>query len=918
MDRAPRLQAPCAPAARTAAALERDAEARAADALGAAAPAFGRRLPLRATIAHPALPRGGGAALPQTLRERFEPRFGVDFGAVRLHRGPAARRAARDLRAAAFAVGPQIVFGSPGERLDPALLAHELAHVTQFALGVEPAPRRKEDPAAPTAKWYQEALDQVDLSKRRMKEDSQRGGFVMAPPYYDLERAILELCEAVDARDTALARKKLDALLARGSLWVHLQILSRALLVELTARLYEMGLEAECDRLRKTYAEQSKDGPYNDDWYATERQLKFLARLVSGAAADARADSAETIAASMHRHARVFARLRVAYLEIDFKAVEWARQSNSSRYTLRPMRSADEVYHEIRALLEAWHRGWSTFVQQAIDAARTDLESAQPTGTGATLLAALRKALVGELQGELFPKDAAQDISGSESFEVTKTQMSGPGKGRIDDAFEGGKTARSVPVSTYDPEQEWARELRTTIAASWKTRVAQVHALGRLHAVLDALQPDKDSGKSMANTEQAKANAASVARSGRLRLDNDDDWRAFLLQKYRDLTQGAGGSAKKDPADALKEVVALLFGTLQAFTVHARYTNLYDVGQTPYFNRPFPRALTGQVVQDCGVYALRVAYMLSLVRKELGLAFWFVRLPAHVSLVVNGASGSTLPTFVMANDHYKVWDPGWLDAQRAKWQKFNDPKTDQPPPGAADDTQFVAELAAADFISGPIDMPARVSAAPPPTADLKAEQRQLWAAYQGAAVSGDVFGPATDAKTGENRLFHKRYLELTEKLREIYNEVVLQFWNVAAPAAWNALVASFAGDAKAPRGEVTVGEMLKLLEPYKSAFYAALEPVNQRMKGYEAEQERISRRLRDDKGLARQGVRLTSGIRASLLVKQAWQWYDEALVDYEVDLLGRGAKEVETLAELKRRLTPPWIPTAENRLARFD
>ncbi|HRI18100.1 MAG TPA: hypothetical protein PL196_06220, partial [Burkholderiaceae bacterium] len=663
-----------------------------------------------------------------------------------------------------------------------------------------------------------------------------------------------------------------------------------------------------------------KDGPYNDDWYATERQLKFLERLVSGAATDARADSAEAIAAGMHRHARVFARLRIVYLEIDFKAVEWARQTNASRYTLRPMRSADEYYREIRALLESWHRGWAAYVQQAMDGARADLEAAQPTGTGAALLVALRTALVGELRGELFPKDAAQDISGGEAFDSTRTQMQGPGKGRIDDAFDtsGKAGARSVPVTTYDPDQEWARELRTTIAASWKTRIDQVHALGRLYGVLDALHPDKDFGKTMETAAQAKANAASVARSGRLRLDNDDDWRAFLLQKYRDLTQGADGATKKDPGDALKEVVELLFGTLQAFTIHARYTNLYDVGQTPYFNRPFPRTLTGQLVHDCGVYAMRAAYMLSLVRKELGLKFWFVRLPAHVSLVVNGAQGSTLPTFVMENDHYNVWSPDWLDAQREKWADFNDPKTDQPPPGKADDTQFIAELAAADFISGPVDMPARVSAVPPPAADLKAEQRQLWAIYQSAAIADDVLGPASQSKTGENRLFHKRYLDLTEKLREIRNEVVLPFWNVAAPAAWNAFVAAFRGGAAVARDEVEVGELLGLLDPYKMAYHVALEPVGKRMQAYEAEQERISRKLREDPGLARQGVRLTAGVRASLLVKQAWQWHSEALVDYEVDLLGRDAKEIESFSTVNTKLLPAWIPTEDKRLDRVD
>ncbi len=79
--------------------------------------------------------RGGGAPLPPALRSYFEPRFGQDFAAVRLHTGGAAERSAAALEARAFTVGHDVVFGAgeyaPESAAGRHLLAHELTHVVQ-------------------------------------------------------------------------------------------------------------------------------------------------------------------------------------------------------------------------------------------------------------------------------------------------------------------------------------------------------------------------------------------------------------------------------------------------------------------------------------------------------------------------------------------------------------------------------------------------------------------------------------------------------------------------------------------------------------------------------------------------------------------------------------------------------------------
>jgi hypothetical protein len=78
---------------------------------------------------------GAGAPLDPASRAWFEPRFGHDFGHVRIHDGPQADRAAASLRARAFTLGPDVVFAAgeyqPTSRMGRRLIAHELTHVVQ-------------------------------------------------------------------------------------------------------------------------------------------------------------------------------------------------------------------------------------------------------------------------------------------------------------------------------------------------------------------------------------------------------------------------------------------------------------------------------------------------------------------------------------------------------------------------------------------------------------------------------------------------------------------------------------------------------------------------------------------------------------------------------------------------------------------
>ena len=82
-----------------------------------------------------ALREGGGQPLLKTVRDFFEPRFGYDFSDVRLHTDYHAAETAQVIKARAFTVGKNVVFGagqySPDTIKGKRLLAHELTHTIQ-------------------------------------------------------------------------------------------------------------------------------------------------------------------------------------------------------------------------------------------------------------------------------------------------------------------------------------------------------------------------------------------------------------------------------------------------------------------------------------------------------------------------------------------------------------------------------------------------------------------------------------------------------------------------------------------------------------------------------------------------------------------------------------------------------------------
>ncbi len=76
-----------------------------------------------------------GKPLDRQVRAYFEPRFGHDFGSVRVHDDARAARSAAAINARAYAAGHDVAFAAgeytPGSASGRELIAHELAHTIQ-------------------------------------------------------------------------------------------------------------------------------------------------------------------------------------------------------------------------------------------------------------------------------------------------------------------------------------------------------------------------------------------------------------------------------------------------------------------------------------------------------------------------------------------------------------------------------------------------------------------------------------------------------------------------------------------------------------------------------------------------------------------------------------------------------------------
>jgi hypothetical protein len=169
-----------------------------------------------ATTVSPAMERqlesvSGGQLLPDGARAFFEPRFGHDFSAVRVHTGPVADRLNRMVNARAFTSSQHIFFRegeyNPESDSGRELLAHELTHVLHQGGGLL---RKPTDCGRSSVRTPEEGGEE---SERQTAVPAIQADFAIAPPNPTAEAKLLtasQVAEAIKYNEIKLARAGAD------------------------------------------------------------------------------------------------------------------------------------------------------------------------------------------------------------------------------------------------------------------------------------------------------------------------------------------------------------------------------------------------------------------------------------------------------------------------------------------------------------------------------------------------------------------------------------------------------------------------------------------------------------------------------------------------------------------------------------
>lgn len=324
-------------------------------------------------------------------------------------------------------------------------------------------------------------------------------------------------------------------------------------------------------------------------------------------------------------------------------------------------------------------------------------------------------------------------------------------------------------------------------------RADQAALLSRLHGVTPS-GPNGAAGGTAG--PQSTSPEAIVARATGLKLHSEADWRQFVGELYLKLRQEGD-----KPGDALSYVSTLLTSYLSAFAMSSPF-NILDKDPT-YLGRPFPRALSGQMIHDCGVFALKVAYILSLLTQvpelqALGLRLEYIVLPGHISVALHGEG---LPLFVFNNNQVKIYPAEQWSALLADDVEAGRKKMSR--------DEAIGTLAAQSFIPG-VEMPYRHAPLEKKLTGDRAMDAK--AATQALARRGDVF-PADDPASQTSML---EYLKLSEEDTRKLQKEVTPMVNKEVEKLWTEvqgdLSARFTAMQKADRGAFNVAR-----EMYKEA-----------------------------------------------------------------------------------------------------
>jgi hypothetical protein len=734
--------------------------------------------------------------------------------------------------------------------------------------GTATKPKKPAKPKTPKKPppFFKDALETLAQEEKRIIKFVRSE---MVPESVPLVRKFVEVAKAIDREDKKAVPGLLDDFLSSDMDPLPFGFPSDQLAKETYSRLLRLGLSKESERIRSWYLQQSTR------WDATSKTLK-----------DYTAESwlwSETVesllpptipagaAKSFDALCILFNRMRNELVGLDLEAVkkDAKRRSVSGEVLgLRFRENTISVYYAtLIELLQQSFAALQVAYQVLLEKAVDDLGAGKKGDDLADLDLRLA-ALIGLVD----PKDEKKKVGGLE-VEATRSDFTEKNERHLDYFIKGkaGK-ARAIGIESYDVEIFSAAEVKMDFARVLATRREQLAFLKRLYG----MEKDAKGGLTLEAAEHK-----AILDKQKLRLHSNDDWRRFLFKKFEQL------KAREGKAGALTAVVKLLESYLRVFTTHTPY-NIEEFGDN-YLSREFPRAMTGQLIHDCGVYALRIAYMLSLLRDhpDLRLRFRFMALPVHVALII---TGDGLPLYFSHNDSIWVIGPSELADIRARWARLDekgDPR--EPGKGAAkgEEDQFIAEVVGHHFIPD-TSLPFRLLEAAKTGGDEGKAKKALWNFYTKVVAPAELFGPTTRDPKSPHFQFHLRYLNVLDKLKEHHNKHLVPFWNGIGHPAWlthgpgmvkalKELTTATTADQK----DQATRRFAKSFEGYRKIIEPAFGRVEAEFSPIVPLQVELGNELKEHPEILDKGAGQTHGERIAQLTQA---WWRELVQEHLIDL----------------------------------
>lgn len=362
------------------------------------------------------------------------------------------------------------------------------------------------------------------------------------------------------------------------------------------------------------------------------------------------------------------------------------------------------------------------------------------------------------------------------------------------------------------------------------------------------------------------------------RLETDDDWIEYIVAVFK---HDASEKIKKD--DIWKNVLNDLSAYFFSFTGSTKF-NLRDTGFSYLeIGSKLPRAITGQLLHDCGVYAVRLSYILLQAGhridagkrdddEKLALKIEFIVLPAHVGLIVKGKGLSSLVT---QNGKLTTFSKEEVEKFEERWKNFDENGVKRKTPEKTiNQTQFWAEIAAPFYISG-VNLPYFIIKIPAAVPNFQVTKRRIWDTYKLVVCApdrnrGKKCGQLFNPKYPEQ--FVLNYLNITEQEVKLINQQFTPIWNIDWFKAWheskNELNAAF-NDAKKTYANEKI--LLAKIEKFKdlrmdyiNLLFLPINKIEKEQKALENAKESINLKLATEPNILVRGIQHTWAKRLNI------------------------------------------------------